>query len=120
MSLVYEPERVAPRGERGVDYGATGRVLIAHGDTLLVWRKGHTGWMSLGSSGYYAAHMQVLYSRSYPSLPWHDIYEGGRLTLARIEEHLEKIREAMSLPMLRIDDIKLGQTLVVESRGKVI
>jgi len=114
MDFKYEEEHVARRGGHGVDYGADGRVLIVHGSTSLVWREGHTGRKGRGTRVYYPAHLQVLNPKAGSSLPWHDIFKGGRLTLARIDEHMETIREAMDLPMLRINDIKLGQTLVVE------
>jgi len=102
----------AARLDGGCDYGTEGVVLLYHrarpGDSPIrvVWRKGHTGWVSRGSSGYYKAQLEL-------HLPGETIartiLDGGRLTQARLDEAWREIEERTGLYGLRLEP---GRTLL--------
>lgn len=85
--------RYQPHG--GIDYGAEGKVLIKDLRTgyMLVWRTGHTAWMSVGQSGYYAAHLDFYGKEAHFHGLGREVCEGGRLGNALIRRMEDKIDE---------------------------
>lgn len=79
---------------QGCDYGAPIRVLAVKGRRELWWRKGHTGWMSRGETGYYPGCLFLadLDGHKYGDIPeTTELQEGGRLGRPMFERHAEAI-----------------------------
>ncbi len=113
-----EPQEVAPQCYNGVDYSATGRVLVRSKGALLVWRNGGSVWAGVGMErSYTSVHLHVVGTRdaeSYAKIKSVDIFRGGRFRLDRVAAEMKKIREAMDLPGLDTKNIDFKKTFVVE------
>jgi hypothetical protein len=110
---LVEPQEVAPQVEGGCDYGTKGIVLVRYGKARLVWRKGHKVWSGVGFPwSYYHASLHVV---GIDSRVNGGIFEGGRLTVKRLAEHMGKIVGLMGLPgLLDTSKLDLKKTYLVE------
>lgn len=108
-----EPQEIAPQIEGGCDYGKAGIVLVRYGRAKLVWRKGHKVWSGVGFPWTYtSASLQVV---GIDSRVNGQIFEGGRLTVKRIAEHMGVIVGLMGLPgLLDTSKLNLKKTYIVE------
>lgn len=106
-----------PRLEGGIDFGIESRILIRFGDRRLVWQRGHTAYISRASYNgtYIQSELQVDIVNTYETRfsLGKTVFEGGRLSKARIAEHIERIRELLELPDLQPEDIDTKRTLVI-------
>lgn len=122
MSRHYvEPQETVSKHGFGVDYGATGRVLVRTKDRLLVWRKPGKVWSGIGMPhSYVPAYLHVVSKeeggqKTYGSIGGsRDLMRGGRLTKERLLPIIGKIREYLNLSRLDVSEIDLKKTYVVE------
>lgn len=114
----FENQQEAQQHDGGIDHGSRGIVLVDWSkkyDLRLVWRKGGKHWSSRGEQSYHPAQLEVLGGkdeRGHWKSP-RTIFEGGRLTFKRIENHLDQIRVAIELPSLSMKQVHLKKTFVV-------
>jgi hypothetical protein len=117
----FVPQEIAPQHEDGVDWSGRGRVLVRTSKRRLVWRGGRRYFGGIGRRSYAPAELQVIAFpdaiRAMSAFLSKKIFEGGRLTMGRIEGALPTIREAMLLPDLSMDHIEIGRTFVVENEA---
>jgi len=117
----FEEQRIESRYSPGggVDYGATGKILLIYKKKRLLWRKGHQYWSGLYMPWSYApARLEVQEEGDRIRTHGEDVLEGGRLTAARLKKALPKIRKIFELPGLRIKHFDLKKTFVVARVGK--
>lgn len=82
----------APRHERGVDWGATGDVLIRSPKARLIWRRGGSYFAGIGQRGYAPAQLQIVFAdRRDQSLSRSE--EKARLGAKLLERHRAAIDE---------------------------
>lgn len=115
----FVPQEIAPQHDAGMDWSGRGRILVRTSKRRLVWRGGRRYFGGIGRRAYAAAELQVNAfpegARSMADFLSRGVFEGGRLTVRRIEAALPKIRELMLLPALSMDQIDLKRTFVVEA-----
>lgn len=130
----FEDQQAVSGGDGGVDYGGSGKVLIhvalktipvgmkdaaKYEGLLLIWRKSSTCWVGRGMDRRYCpAELQAIGGRQDDNPKYHDImprivFEGGRISVARVKAALPKIREAMKGLPIRMEHIDLKKTFVI-------
>lgn len=106
----------------GVDHSAEGEVLLKKGSTLLIWRKGHTGWCGIGNQTYYEARLELHGSPLNKSIGGHDfgktLKRGGRLTKAALAELESQIKEAFGVDEL--PPLAKGRTFLYVAAGEYV
>ncbi len=119
--LTLSDQSIDPRQHHGIDFGNDAKVLIVnHLDQLpgidwparLMWRGGST-YTNIGYSTYTSAALRI-----YTPDPIYDywlqneeVFSGGRLSMARLREHFDRIAEGIGYLRLRPEDIDLRKTL---------
>lgn len=121
---ILETQEIALRVDGGVDHSASGVVLLKYNGLRLVWRKPGSCW-----SGNYQPHryipatLEVAPPRDGGKVGhWSiskEIFEGGRLSKAKIKQFWPRIKEFMKLPdEVTADMIDKAKTVVVDSDDK--
>lgn len=112
MSLsCYDTVERHVRGE-GVDYGATGFLILTHGDLRLVWRPGSTIWAGIGRTAYSPACLQVE-GRAMRSVGNAELLSGGRLSEDRWLSVRKKISTLLSVPLELIPEMLPDRTIEI-------
>lgn len=112
MSLSsYDTVERHVRGE-GVDYGATGFLILTHGDLRLVWRPGSTVWAGIGRTAYSPACLQVE-GRAMRSIWNAELLSGGRLSEERWLSVRKKISTILSVPLELIPEMLPDRTIEI-------
>lgn len=78
---IEDEQRTRPQVFRGCDWSVPLKVLAVKGKLELWWRKGFTGWIHQGASGYYPGVLYLVDLRGgksdHPDTT--EVTEGGRL-----------------------------------------
>jgi hypothetical protein len=112
MSLSsYDTVERHVRGE-GVDYGATGFLILTHGPLRLVWRPGSTIWAGIGHTAYSPACLQVE-GHGSRALGGTELLSGGRLTEDRWLSVRKKISTLLSVPLELIPEMLPDRTIEI-------
>lgn len=127
----YVKQEIVSRYERfGIDRGAEAKVLVRTPTRRLVWRGGYAYWSGIHMGRpWHAARLTVELTPGGNEERWRQfggfagglqfrdqpggVFEGGRLTLQRLETHIETIQRMLGLPNLTARAIKLDRTCVV-------
>lgn len=120
MKFTYTTQERAPQYGSGVDWSASGTVLIRTKERWLVWRKSGSCWAGIGMDrSYVPTRLHVVLASdarvgSYDdlSITGADLMSGGRLSRKRLATVMPQIRKLMRLPTLKLDQIDLKRTLV--------
>lgn len=104
-------QEIAPKYEPGVVHSGEGKVLLRWGKASIVWRSGGSFWS--GGKDYCPAMLEI-WSRRTRSDMSDTVFEGGRLTLKRIEKALPQIKEVLGLRGLTIEHFNLRKTYMVD------
>lgn len=118
--LAQKPEargqETIPRHDGGTDWGHDLVVLIRKGQKVMVVWPGHLTWGGIGQDRHYFETRTMLLDRSKArgfSSEQRDLFE-GRVTKARLEEAMPRIREFFGHPELTVDQISRQKTLVLK------
>ena len=111
MSLsCYETVDRHVRGE-GVDYGATGFVILTHDASRVVWRPGYHVWAGIGWKSYIPACLQV--EGAMRHVRGAELLSAGRLTEKRWRSVRKKVAELLSIPLKAVPDMLPERTVEV-------
>lgn len=99
--------------EEGTDYGSKGFVILRAKEARLVWRVGYTGWVSLGSTGYYPSRLSIEYPDKMKSSKY--LHEGGRLSQALWSKYRPTIVLSLRLHEFQVPPFLPDRTITVRS-----